>query len=128
VSVLALTGGDVALIILAAFWGVLVLFLSLMLLTLFRVLESTKTLIDGIRDETVPLLGEVKTTVSGVNKELDRVDGIMESAGRIAKSAERISSVVEQTVSSPLIKVVAFAAGASRALKRFRGDKDGKGK
>jgi uncharacterized protein YoxC len=128
VSVLALTGGDVALIILAAFWGVLVLFLSLMLLTLFRVLESTKTLIDGIRDETVPLLGEVKTTVSGVNKELDRVDGIMESAGKIAKSAERISSVVEQTVSSPLIKVVAFAAGASRALKRFRGDKGGKGK
>ena len=126
-SVLALTGGDVALIILAAFWGVLVLFLSLMLLTLFRVLESTKTLIDGIRDETVPLLGEVKTTVSGVNKELDRVDGIMESAGKIAKSAERISSVVEQTVSSPLIKVVAFAAGASRALKRFRGDKGGKG-
>jgi uncharacterized protein YoxC len=123
VSVLALSGGDVALIILAAFWGVLVLFLSLMLLTLFRVLESTKTLIDGIRDETVPLLGEVKVTVVSVNKELDRVDGIMESAGKMAKSAERLTAVVEQTVSSPLIKVVAFSAGASRALKRFRGEK-----
>ena len=119
-SVLALTGGDVALIILAAFWGVLVLFLSLMLLTMFRVLESTKTLIDGIRDETVPLLGEVKTTVSGVNKELDRVDTVMESAGKMAKSAERITVVVEQTVSNPLIKFAAFAAGASRAFKRVR--------
>ena len=125
-SVLALSGGDVALIVLAAFWGVLVLFLSLMLLTLFRVLESTKTLIDGIRDETVPLLGEVKVTVVSVNKELDRVDGIMESAGKMAKSAERLTAVVEQTVSSPLIKVVAFAAGASRTLRRFRGDKNGK--
>ena len=125
-SVLALSGGDVALIVLAAFWGVLVLFLSLMLLTLFRVLESTKTLIDGIRDETVPLLGEVKVTVTSVNKELDRVDGIMESAGKMAKSAERVTAVVEQTVSSPLIKVAAFAAGASRAVKRFRGDRNGK--
>ncbi len=125
-SVLALSGGDVALIVLAAFWGVLVLFLSLMLLTLFRVLESTKTLIDGIRDETVPLLGEVKVTVTSVNKELDRVDGIMESAGKMAKSAERVTAVVEQTVSSPLIKVVAFGAGASRAVKRFRGDRNGK--
>ena len=125
-SVLALSGGDVALIVLAAFWGVLVLFLSLMLLTLFRVLESTKTLIDGIRDETVPLLGEVKVTVTSVNKELDRVDGIMESAGKMAKSAERVTAVVEQTVSSPLIKVVAFGAGASRAIRRFRGEKNGK--
>jgi len=124
VTVLALTGGDVALIILAAFWGVLVLFLALMLLTLFRVLESTKTLVDGIRDETVPLLGEFRTTVVSVNKELDRVDTIMESAGKISKSAERITSVVEQTVSSPLIKVVAFSAGAARAVKRFRGDRD----
>ncbi len=123
-TVLALTGGDVALIILAAFWGVLVLFLALMLLTLFRVLESTKTLVDGIRDETVPLLGEFRTTVVSVNKELDRVDTIMESAGKISKSAERITSVVEQTVSSPLIKVVAFSAGAARAVKRFRGDRD----
>src|SRR5919202_5776310 len=118
--VLALSGGDVSLIVLAAFWGLLVLFLALVLLTMFRVLESTKLLIDGIRSETVPLLGEVKTTVSSVNKELERVDTVMESAGKMAKSAERITVVVEQTVSNPLIKFAAFAAGASRAFRRFR--------
>jgi hypothetical protein len=48
------------------------------------------------------------------------VDGMMESAGNIAKSAERISAVVEQTVSSPLIKIAAFGAGATRAFARFR--------
>src|SRR5436309_5551879 len=114
------TAGDISLIVLAAFWGLLVLFLALVLLTMFRVLESTKMLIDGIRSETVPLLGEVKNTVSGVNKELDRADTIMESAGKMAKSAERITVVVEQTVSNPLIKFAAFAAGASRAFKRVR--------
>jgi uncharacterized protein YoxC len=118
----SISAGGVSLIVLAAFWGLLVLFLALVLLTMFRVLESTKMLIDGIRSETVPLLGEVKTTVSGVNKELDRVDTIMESAGKMAKSAERITAVVEQTVSNPLIKFAAFAAGASRAFRRVRKD------
>jgi uncharacterized protein YoxC len=114
-------GGDWALIVLAAFWGLLVLFMSLVLVNIFRVLESTKMLIDGIRTETVPLLGEVKITVQGVNRELDRVDGLLASAGNITKSVERLSSVVENTVSSPLIKVAAFGAGAARAMKRFRG-------
>src|SRR5437763_3113461 len=117
-----MSGGDISLIILASFWGLLVLFLALVLLTMFRVLESTKMLIDGIRSETVPLLGEVKNTVTGVNKELERADTIMESAGRMTKSVERITVVVEQTVSNPLIKFAAFAAGASRAFKRVRKD------
>ena len=117
------SAGDISLMVLAAFWGLLVLFLALVLLTMFRVLESTKMLIDGIRTQTVPLLGEVKTTVQGVNKELDRVDTIMDSAGKMTKSVERITVVVEQTVSNPLIKFAAFAAGASRAFKRVRGDK-----
>jgi uncharacterized protein YoxC len=116
------SAGDISLIVLAAFWGLLVLFLALVLLTMFRVLESTKMLIDGIRGETVPLLGEVKHTVEGVNKELERVDTIMESAGKMTRSVERITVVVEQTVSNPLIKFAAFAAGASRAFKRVKKD------
>ena len=52
----ALDGGDVALIVLSAFWGLLVLFLCIVLINTFRVLESTKMLIDVMREETVPLL------------------------------------------------------------------------
>jgi uncharacterized protein YoxC len=114
--------GDIALVVLAAFWGLLVLFMALVMVNIFRVLESTKMLIDGIRTETVPLLGEVKVTVQGVNRELERVDGLLASAGNITKSVERLSNVVENTVSSPLIKVAAFGAGAARAIKRFRSD------
>jgi hypothetical protein len=117
------SGGEWALIILAVFWGVLVLFISLVLVNLFRVLESTKGLIDGIRQETVPLMSEVRTSVMKMNRELDRADGIMASAGNITRSIERLSSVVERTVSSPLVKAAAFGAGASKAFKRFRGRK-----
>ena len=115
--------GGTAALIAAIVWAVLVVFLSLVFVNLFRVLESTKMMIDDLRKETVPLLHEVAGTVSGVNRELDRVDGMLESAGKIAKNAERISSVVEQAVSSPLIKVAAFGAGASRAVRRLRKDK-----
>ncbi len=94
-----------------------------MMVNLVRVLESTRILIDGIRSETVPLLSEVRKSVVGVNKELDRVDGIVASAANITKSVERVSGVVEKAVSSPLVKIIAFGAGASKALRRFRGEK-----
>jgi uncharacterized protein YoxC len=120
---LAVSWGAIAGLVAAVAWAVLVLALFVVMLNLFRLLEATKMLVDGIRQETVPLLGEVTNTVTAVNKELDRLDGMVESAGNIVKSAERLSSVVEQAVSSPLIKLAAVGAGASRAVRRFRKDR-----
>jgi len=62
-TVLALTGGDIALIVLAVGWVLLVLFLCFVLLNTFRVLESTKMTIDAMREETIPLLRKAKTSV-----------------------------------------------------------------
>ena len=114
--------GGLAGLIAAGAWTVLVLFLILVLWGLMRMLEAMRMLIEGIRQETVPLLGEVTVTVKSVNRELDRADDLMQSAGNIARSAERLSTVVEQTFSSPLIKVAAFGAGAARAVRRMRKD------
>jgi uncharacterized protein YoxC len=116
--------GGIAGIIAAVAWAGLALFLIFVTMSLFRVLESIKMLIDGIRQETVPLLSEVTTTVSSVNKELERLDGMMDSVGTIVKNAERISTVLEQTVSSPLIKLIGVGAGAGRAMRRLRRKKD----
>ena len=117
---IGISAGGVAAIIAAGVWGVLALVLAYMVFKTAVLLDSTTKLVDGIRQETVPLLSEVTTTVTSVNKELDRVDGMVESAGNIVRSAERLSSVVEQAVSSPLIKVIAFSAGASRAVRRLQ--------
>jgi len=121
------SAGDVALIVLAVFWGVLVLFLCVVLLNTFRMLESTKMLIDGIRQETVPLLAEVRDSVNKTNRELDRVDGMLVSAGSIVARVEKVSSLVEQAASSPLVKIISFGAGVSKAASRLRRGK-GKGK
>lgn len=119
----ALDGGDVALIVLAAFWGLLVLFLCVVLINTFRVLESTKMLIDGIREETVPLMREVKTSVEKTNRELDRVDGMLVAAGEIVGRVQRVAGLVEKAVSSPLTKLIGIGAGLKAAKSRFRGKK-----
>ena len=116
--------GGWAAIFVAAFWGLVAVALVYAFFQLAVVLQMTTKMIDDIRKETVPLLHEVTGTVTGVNKELDRVDGMVESAGHIVKNAERISAVVEQTVSSPLIKVAAFSAGAARAVRKIGKKKD----
>jgi len=121
------SAGDVALIVLAVFWGVLVLFLCVVLLNTFRMLESTKMLIDGIRQETVPLLAEVRDSVNKTNRELDRVDGMLVSAGSIVARVEKVSGLVEKAAASPLVKIISFGAGVSKAASRLRRGK-GKGK
>jgi len=123
---LAISGGDTALIVLAAFWGLLVLALCVVLLNTFRVLESTKMTIDTMREETVPLLREVKGSVERVNRELDRADGMLVSAGHIVERVEKLSGLVEQAAASPLVKVVSMGAGVRGAFSRFGGK--GKGK
>jgi hypothetical protein len=113
---LALSGGDTALIILAAFWGLLVLFLCIVLLNTFRVLESTKMLIDAAREETVPLIREVRGSVERTNREIDRIDGVLERV-------ERLSGLIEQAAASPLMKVIAVGAGLRKGVSRFRKSK-----
>lgn len=117
----ALEGGDVALIVLSAFWGLLVLFLCIVLVNTFRVLESTKMLIDTMREETIPLLREVKGSVERTNRELDRVDGMLEATGEIVGRVRRISGLVEEAVSNPLVKLISLGAGMRKAATRFGG-------
>jgi hypothetical protein len=115
-GLLALSGGDIALIILAAFWGLLVLFLCVVLLNTFRVLESTKMMIDATREETVPLLREVRGSVERTNREIDRIDGIL-------LRVENLSGLIEQAASSPLIKIISVGAGLRKGASRFRKQK-----
>jgi hypothetical protein len=58
--------------------------------------------------------------VTSVNKELERVDVVLEATGSIVQSAERLTSVVERTISNPLVRLAAFGAGAARAFRRLR--------
>ena len=98
--------------------GALVVVLCVVMANLFRVLTSTKDLIDGVTSQTVPLLGEVNTTVAMVNQELTRVDGILATAEGVTSSVGGMVNTVSATISSPLVKLSAFAYGLRKAAGR----------
>jgi uncharacterized protein YoxC len=113
--------GEWAAIIAAVAWAVLVLVLVILSVSLLKILSETRTLVEGIRQETVPLLGEVRTSVITMNKNLEHSDDLLLSVGNITRTVERISGLIDQFVSTPLIKAISFGYGAQQVAKRFRG-------
>ena len=102
--------------------GASIVAICLLLANVFRVITSTKDLIDGVTKQTVPLLGEVGTTVSIVNQELGRVDGILSTAETVTASVGNMLSVVSNTVASPLVRLSAFAWGLRKAAAKAAED------
>jgi uncharacterized protein YoxC len=106
---------DYAWFAVAVLLGALVIVLCVVMANLFRVLTSTKDLIDGVTSQTVPLLEQVNGTVGLVNQELARVDGILATVETVTATVGHMVEVVSSTVSSPLVKASAFVYGLRKA-------------
>jgi uncharacterized protein YoxC len=117
-----LSGGEVAGLIVAVFWGVLVCFLAYVLIKLGKVIGEAAKLVSGVADQTVPLLGEVTTSVVHVNAELTRVDTITANVEDISGNAKALTSLFAATLGSPIIKVAAFSYGVRRTFTSRRED------
>ncbi len=114
-----MTGTDWAWIIAAGFWALLVVVLCIVLLNVFRLISQIGDLVEGITDETVPLIRGVGETVSGVNVQLARVDDVVAGVQHMTSTADSLVTVVHATVSGPLIKVAAFAVGTARGARKL---------
>lgn len=112
-----MSGLDWALIIGASFWGVLVIGLCFVLVSVFRLVSEVADLVHGISSQTVPLLDGLNETVSGVNVELARIDTIIAGVQSITDTTDSLVGIVHATVSNPMIKAAAYAAGAARSYR-----------
>ena len=117
-----MSAGDWALIILAVFWAVLVIFLGVVSVSLFRLLTSTRVLLDGMRDQTVALLGDARSTVGGATRNLEESERLIGSVANITGTVERITRLLDLAVETPLIKVISASYGTQAALRRFKGE------
>lgn len=115
-----LSGGEIAGLIVAVFWAVLVCFIALVLVKLGRVVGEAGKLVSGVTDQTVPLLGEVTTSVVHVNAELERVDAITANVQSMTTNASALTAVFATTLGSPVVKVAAFSYGVRRAMSDRR--------
>jgi uncharacterized protein YoxC len=118
-----LTGGQVAALIAAVFFALLMLAMCFLVLKLAKTVEETQRLVAGITDKTVPLLGEVTGTVTHVNAELTRVDAITANVQSISGNVSALTSLFAATLGSPIIKVAAFSYGV-RSVAGKRHEKD----
>lgn len=115
-----MSAGEIAGLIAAAAFVLLVGFLAVPLVKLGRTLDETSRLVRGVTDGTVPLLSEVTTTVSSANAQLVRVDAITSNAQTVTTNAAALSGLVAATVGGPLVRVAAFTYGVRKALSARR--------
>jgi hypothetical protein len=118
-----LTGGQVAGLIVAVFWAVLVCFLAYVLIQLGKVLTEATRLVAGISEQTIPLLGHMTTSVTSVNAELERVDAITANVQSMTGNVSALTALFAATLGGPVVKAAAFSYGVRRALGvRRRGE------
>ena len=113
-----LTAGQVAGLIVAVFFAIAVVVLCVVLVKLGRILEETQRLVSGITDKTLPLLGEVTTSVVRVNHELTRVDAITANVQSMTGNLSSLTSLLAATLGSPVVKVAAFSYGVRCAASK----------
>jgi uncharacterized protein YoxC len=113
-----LTGGQVAGLIVAVFWAILVSFLAYVLLRLARLLGEATKVVSDIGDQAGPLLDDMTRTVEQANEQLHRVDAITRGMAGVTQNVSAVSTVMTSVVSGPIVKGAAFAYGVRKVLGR----------
>jgi uncharacterized protein YoxC len=112
--------GEIAGLIAAGAFVLLVVIAAVPLLKLGRTLDETTLTIRQAREQSAPILAQAVTTVGHVNSNLERVDDITGNAANVSSNVAALTSVVAATVGSPLIKVAAFSYGVRSAARKKR--------
>jgi uncharacterized protein YoxC len=108
--------GDVAGLIAALAFVFLVGFIAYPLVKLGKVLDETRLTVRGLSEGTLPLLGEVTTTVATTNEQLVRVDTITSNVAQVSTNVSALTSLFAATLGSPVVKVAAFTYGVRQAI------------
>ncbi len=125
---------EVAALVAAIAFAMLVLILTLPILRLRHTVDAATRMINDLNDRTAPLLGDVNTTVrnvntaleqtqttlDGVNLQLAKVDTMTTHAQNVTANVANLAAVVSAAAANPLVKVAAFGYGVRRAAAARR--------
>jgi hypothetical protein len=119
--------GEIAGLIAAMAAVALVGFSAVPLLKLGRVLEETRLAVRDVGHNTVPILVELRGTVTATNDELGKLSlvtndlaKVSANASVVAENAAQLSTVFSSTLGGPLIKTAAFTYGLRQAVSAKR--------
>jgi len=118
------SAGQIAALIAAGAFVVLVVLLAVPLLKLGRTLDEATVAIRKAHEGSAPLLDNAQTTLSAVNTQLERVDGITSNARTVSSNVSVLTSLFTATLGGPLVRAAAFSYGLNKAVKARRAGKD----
>ena len=119
-----MTAGQVAALIAALAFSVLVAFLCTVLSRTHRLLAETERLVVDVHRNAVPLIDDVRALLTGVTQELDQVDGILAAASSVSSGVSGVANLVTSAAANPLVKGLSFMAGARATMRSLRRDKE----
>jgi predicted PurR-regulated permease PerM len=118
------SAGQIAALIAAGAFVVLVLLLAVPLLKLGRTLDEATTAIRKAHEGGDPLLRDAQTTLHQVNTQLERVDGITSNARTVSSNVSVLTSLFTATFGGPLVRAAALTYGVGKAVKARRAGRD----
>jgi uncharacterized protein YoxC len=123
------SAGQIAALVAAGAFVLLVLLLAIPLIKLGRTLDEATIAIRKAHENSDPLFNGANTTISHVNTQLERVDGITANARAVSGNVSALTSLFTATLGGPLVKTAALSYGISRAVRaRRRAAAEGSGK
>ena len=111
-----MSGGDIAAIIAAGGFVLLVVFIAVPLLKLGRVLDETRISIRDLNESLSPLLTELTGTVTATNKQLEKIDVITDNVAEVSTNISSLVAVFSATLGSPLVKIAGLTKGLRSML------------
>lgn len=111
-----MTGGDIAGLIAAGVFAVLVGLLAIPLVKLGRVFDEASTAIRDLGNHLTPLIEEATVTISETNRQLERVDTITSGIAEATGNVTSLIALFAATLGGPLIKLAGFSAAVRAAF------------
>ena len=101
--------------------------LSYVLIRLGGTLQRVDTMLDGVSEELVPMLGKVSTSLDHVNSELDKVGQITDSAVDATAKVDHTVRTVSDLMAKPVKAANGMSAGVKHGFESFKARRDHRG-
>ena len=115
-----MSGGEIAALVAAIAFVLLVLLLAIPLLKLGRTLDEATLAIRKTHEGAAPLLADAQGTLVQVNAQLDQLEGISRNVNSMTTNIAAMTAIVSSTLGSPLIKAAAFTYGVRKTVSDRR--------
>ncbi|MFC7406165.1 DUF948 domain-containing protein [Georgenia alba] len=110
--------GDIAGLVAAIAFAVLVLVVAVPLVKLGGVLDEARGTVRRLTEHTLPAIDEAVSTIRSANGQMTKVDTVTTSAARVTEDVSALTTLVSATVGGPLVKLSAFSYAVRSLLRR----------